>query len=282
MSTSRLREIIQGIRWAFRFANPCEILLTRHFFRRKRSVIIEHGGLQMLIDSQTSDAQAVTEVLLEGMYDSAIRRAAENCSAFSYLNLGANIGTFDVRIFELLRGQCQRIAGVAVEMNPATHARLLLNLELNNLRSVHAINAAAWDTAGVTLVRIEERDTGQKCGEAGAGDGGESGYSVPLLPWRELFGKAATTPVDLIKIDIEGAEQKVVPQMTEADRKRIRFLVIETHGADVRQQVGTHLQGIGFQRANETPGDGETWLTLWKNPKAPPPSASQNPCEVRE
>ncbi len=278
MSTSRLREIIEGARWAFRFANPCEILLTRHFFRRKRSVIIEHGGLQMLIDSQTSDAQAVTEVLLEGMYDSAIRLAAENCSAFSYLNLGANIGAFDVRIFELLRGQCLRIAGVAVEMNPATHARLLLNLELNSLRSVHAINAAAWDTEGVTHVRIEERDTGQKCGEAGAADG----WSVPLVTWRELFGKAAAGPVDLVKIDIEGAERKVVPQMTEADRQRIRFLVIETHGAHVRQQVGSHLQAIGFQQSTETPGDGETWLTLWKNPQAPPPSASPNSCEVRE
>ncbi len=53
----RLKEILGGVSWAFRFSNPCEILLTRHFFRRKRSVIIGHGGLQMLIDSQTCDAQ---------------------------------------------------------------------------------------------------------------------------------------------------------------------------------------------------------------------------------
>lgn len=269
----RLKEIMGGVSWAFRFSNPCEILLTRHFFRRKRSVTIEHGGLQMLIDSQTSDAQAVTEVLLEGMYDSAIRRAAEDRPAFSYLNLGANIGAFDVRIFELLRSQCQRITGIAVEMNPATHARLLLNLELNNLRSVQAINAAAWDTAGVTHVRIEDRNTGQQCG--GEDDVAE-GWSVPLLPWRELFEKASATPVDLVKIDIEGAERKVVPQMTEADRQRIRFLVIETHGSDVRQQVAAHLQLIGFQQSHEKPGDGETWLTLWQNPHTPPSSATQN------
>ena len=273
----RLKEILGGVSWAFRFSNPCEILLTRHFFRRKRSVIIGHGGLQMLIDSQTSDAQAVTEVLLEGMYDPAIHRAAEGCATFSYLNLGANIGAFDVRIFELLRGRCQPIAGLAVEMNPATHARLLLNLELNDLRSVRAINAAAWDTAGVTQVRIEERNTGQQCAEEGAADG----WSVPLVPWRELFGKTSATPVDLVKIDIEGAERKVVPQITEADRQRIRFLVIETHGADVQEQVGTHLRAIGFQQESQTPGDGETWLTLWQNPQARPPSASPTACEAR-
>lgn len=269
----RLKEIMGGVSWAFRFSNPCEILLTRHFFRRKRSVIIEHGGLQMLIDSQTSDAQAVTEVLLEGMYDSAIRRAAENCAAFSYLNLGANIGAFDVRIFELLRGQCQPITGLAVEMNPATHARLLLNLELNNLHSVQTMNAAAWDTAGFTQVRIEERNTGQQCG---GDDGVADGWSVPLLPWRDLFAKASTGPVDLVKIDIEGAERKVVPQMTDADRQRIRFLIIETHGADVREQVSFHLRAIGFQQSHETPGDGETWLTLWQNPQASQPRTFQN------
>lgn len=277
MSASRIREIIAGARWAFRFSNPCEILLTRHFFRRKRTVVIAHGGLQMLIDSQTSDAMAVTEVLLEGMYDSAIHRAAEGCSTFSYLNLGANIGAFDVRIFELLRAQCRPIAGIAVEMNPATHARLLLNLELNDLHSVRAINAAAWDTAGVTQVRIEERNTGQQCAEEGTADG----WSVPLVPWRELFGKTAGGPVDLVKIDIEGAERKVVPQMTEADRQRIRFLVIETHGADVQEQVGAHLRAIGFRQESQTPGDGETWLTLWQNLQARPPSASPTSCEAR-
>jgi len=95
------------------------------------------------------------------------------------------------------------------------------------------------------------------------------GWSVPLVPWRELFGRVVAGPVDLVKIDIEGTERKVVPQITEADRQRIRFLVIETHGADVRQQVGAHLQAIGFQQATETPGNGETWLTLWQNPQAP-------------
>ena len=162
-------------------------------------------------------------------------------------------------------------------MNPATPARLLLNLELNDLHSVRAINAAAWDTAGFTQVRIDERNTGQQCG----GEGVAGGWSVPLVPWRELFGRVVAGPVDLVKIDIEGADRKVVPQITEADRQRIRFLVIETHGADVQEQVCTHLRAIGFQQESQTPGDGETWLTLWQNPQARPPSTSPTPCEAR-
>ncbi len=257
---SRLREIVGGIQWAFRFGNPLEILATRHLFRRKRTVVIEHGGMQMLIDSQGSDASAIGEVLLEGMYDTAIRRAAEGRESFRYVNLGANIGAFDIRVCQLVRPGCLRVKGTAIEMNPATHARLTLNLELNRLYAVRSINAAVWDQPGETLVRVEERDTGQSM----AGGAVDGGCPVPLLPWTELFTQAAVHgPIDLLKIDIEGAEERVVPQITAADRARVRFLVIETHGLEVDRKVKAHLGGIGFREIDRQPGAGATHLSLW-------------------
>ena len=215
----------------------------------------------MLIDSNSSDAMAVTEVLLDSMYDQAIQTAGEGDGAFRYLNLGANIGAFDVRVFQLLRNKRPSIDGTAVEMNPATCARLLLNLELNRMFSVRVINAAAWDQPGNTLVRVEDRDTGQRC------DVGEDsrGRPVPLMPWRELFDIAsAGGTLDLLKIDIEGAEEKVVPQITEHDARRTRHMVIETHGLDIHKHVGDHLRGVGFDLASETPGLGNTHVCRWK------------------
>ena len=187
MSVSRLREIIAGVKWAFRFDNPFEVLCTRHVFRRKRSVMVEHGGMQMLIDSQSSDAMAVTEVLLDAMYDQAIKSASTATGDFRYLNLGANIGAFDVRVFQLLRARHHSIIGTAVEMNPATCARLLLNLELNRMFSVRAVNAAAWDEPGTVFLSVEDRDTGQRC----AVGGDTRGHPVPLMPWRAMFDIAS-------------------------------------------------------------------------------------------
>ena len=260
MNASRLREIIEGIQWAFRFENPFEILCTRHVFRRKRSVMVEHGGMQMLIDSQASDAMAVTEVLLDAMYDQAIETAGKAAGDFRYLNLGANIGAFDVRLFQLLRDRHPTITGTAVEMNPATCARLLLNLELNRMFSVRAINAAAWDEPGTVFVSVEDRDTGQRC----AVGGDSRGHPVPLMPWREIFGSASSGgTLDLLKIDIEGAEEKVVPQITGDDARRTRHLVIETHGLGIHQRVSDHLRGVGFVLMSETPGPGETHVSRW-------------------
>ena len=262
MMLRRCHEIISGIRWAFRFANPVEILATRHLFRRKCSVVVEHCGMQMLIDSQSSDASVVTEVLLEGVYDDAIRTAAAGRTDFRYLNLGANIGAFDVRVFQLLRGTCAIVEGTAIEMNPATHARLLMNLELNRLYSVRAINAAAWDEPGSTLVRLDERSTGQKC--TGAGD--ISGCPVPLLSWSEIFrGYCPPAGLDLVKIDIEGAEAKVVPMITESEAAKIRYLVIETHSPEIHSSVTAHLESVGFAKQSEQPGAGLTHLQVWRS-----------------
>ena len=261
----RLQEIATGVRGAFRFDNPFEILAMRHVFRRKGSIIVAHSGMQMLIDSESSDSMAVTEVLLDSMYDEAIQTAGAGEGGFRYLNLGANIGAFDVRVFQLLRSKCPSIVGTAVEMNPATCARLLLNLELNRLFSVRAINAAAWDEPGTTFVRVEDRDTGQRC----AVGGDQRGQPVKLMTWRELFDIASAGEVlDLLKIDIEGAEEKVVPQITGDDARRTRHLVIETHGLDIHKRVGEHLRGVGFVQTSATPGPGETHVSRWEGAKS--------------
>ena len=216
--------------------------------------------MQMLIDSQSSDAMAVTEVLLDAMYDQSIETAGAAEGDFRYLNLGANIGTFDVRVFQLLRARHPSITGTAVEMNPATCARLLLNLELNRMFSVRAINAAAWDEPGTVFVSVEDRDTGQRC----AVGGDTPGHPVPLMPWRAIFDIAsAGGTLDLLKIDIEGAEERVVPQITADDARRTRHLVIETHGLGVHQQVGNHLRRVGFVQTSENPGLGETHVSRW-------------------
>ena len=211
---------------------------------------------------------AVTVVLLEAMYDQSIETAGAVAGDFRYLNLGANIGAFDVRLFQLLRGRHQSITGTAVEMNPATCARLLLNLELNRMFSVRAINAAAWDEPGTVFVSVEDRDTGQR----GAIGGDPRGHTVPLMPWRELFDLASVGgTLDLLKIDIEGAEEKVVPQLTGDDARRTRHLVIETHGLGIHQRVGDHLRRIGFVQASETPGPGETHVSRWEGAKTAAP-----------
>ncbi len=269
----RLSQILAGFRWAAKFDNPLEILVTKHLLRRKSPLALVHQGMQLFIDLRTSDGHVVGDVLLEGMYDRHLNEVGKGRKPFRYLNLGANIGTFDLRVFQIFGSQC---SGVAVEMNPATFARLVMHLEDNRLLSrVRAINAAVWDAPGEAQVEIEERDTGQTCrspggtGTRGHGDMGSEHqeWPVPLVPWRDVFALASQGGmVDLVKVDIEGAEEQVIPCITPDEAARMRFLVVETHGPSARQVVTGHLQALNFTRLSEEPGTGTTHLAFWKAP----------------
>lgn len=87
---------------------------------------------------------------------------------------------------------------------------------------------------------------------------------MPMLPWGELFATASGgETVDLVKIDIEGAEERVVPCITSAEAAKIRFLVVETHGPSARTAVNAHLSNLGFRLISEDPGTGQTHLGFW-------------------
>jgi len=176
----RARDIWGGWRWAFQFDNPWSILFHWHVIRQRDNLLLRQRGCELVIDARTSDRNAATDVLVNGMYDTAIRRAAAGAHGFTYLNLGANIGAFDIR--------CAQLAGpishaLSVELSPLTHARLLLNLARNGLSAVRALNAGVWDSPGHTFVSDGDRGTGQHCVVT---DDPHGGRPVPLVSWREI------------------------------------------------------------------------------------------------
>jgi len=257
----RIKQILHGLRWAWRFENPLSILLQRKIGKTCSLEVLVHRGSQIVVDRIGSDRHVVTDVILDGMYDSFLERASRDRTGFRYMNLGANIGTFDIRVFQMLASKVPAIHGIAVEMNPVTYARLTLNLDLNGLYSVRPLNAAAWDSRGEVNIDPAGSDTGQRC------ENSRDGWAVPMLPWTELMATAAQgNQIDLVKIDIEGAEERVIPCITVEEAARIRFLVVETHGRTARTVTSRHLLGKGFALLSEEPGSGETHLSFWRGP----------------
>lgn len=256
----RVREILAGIAHAFRFDNPFEYLLNWHLLRRRDPLILRHAGFAVCVNAESSDAHVAAEILIHGMYDAAIRDAAEGRARFGYLNLGANIGVFDVRVAQLVR---LPTVGLAVELNPFAHARLLLNLELNRLHHVHALNAGASSGPGsLRLVQIA-RDTGQVLPPPSEG---KEGWPVPLVGWRELvtlLGEDQT--IDLLKVDIEGSEAAFLEGFAEHARRRVRRAVIESHGPKNHAAVERFFAEAGFAIVRRDATGASTLLTTARN-----------------
>jgi FkbM family methyltransferase len=79
------------------------------------------------------------------------------------------------------------------------------------------------------------------------------GIPVNVITLEELLNRSGLTQVDLLKMDIEGAETQVFETVSTATLRRIRAAVIECHpeaGADITL-IQAKLIEAGMQTASD-------------------------------
>jgi FkbM family methyltransferase len=156
------------------------------------------------------------------------------------LDCGANIGL--ASLFFKRRFPAARIT--AYEADPALFAIARANLAANGAADVDVVNAAVWTAAGRVTFRAEGTDSGMIDGLAGGVAG--PAVEVPSLRLRDIL---AAGPLDLLKLDIEGAEDAVLADC-EPVLDRVSAIVMDLHEFDpsVRQapRVLDRLTRAGF------------------------------------
>lgn len=121
------------------------------------------------------------------------------------VEVGANIGTHTVPLARLLGSRGRRL--LAVDAQRAVFQMLCANIALNGLLNVQAENVACSDVSG--WVTFDEPDYAS-LGNFGAVEMKPSGgaHRVRAIPLDELV--PAGMDVGLVKLDVEGFEQKVL------------------------------------------------------------------------
>jgi FkbM family methyltransferase len=135
---------------------------------------------------------------------------------------GANIGLASLYFKRLYPSA--RIT--AFEADPVIHAVLADNLRRNGAGDVEAVHAALWTERSEIDFRCEGADSGSVAEVTGAPAGPVR--RVPAVRLRELLDKE---PVDLLKLDIEGAERAVLADCG-ASLRQVRALCLELHEFD--------------------------------------------------
>lgn len=159
------------------------------------------------------------------------------------LDCGANVGLASL-FFHRSYPQA-RIT--AFEADPALGAILDANLRANGAGAVETRHAAVWTSTGTLTFQCEGSDSGMIGALPGAVRGRAT--TVPSLRLRDLLDEG---PVDLLKLDIEGAEDAVLADCEPA-LHRVQALVMDLHEFDpsVRQapRVLELLARAGFRYA---------------------------------
>ncbi len=147
----------------------------------------------------------------------------------TFVDVGANWGYFTLVAAHAV-GPAGRV--VALEPDPRVHAELAANLARNGIRNVTALAVAASDQAGeATLAGYADADRNRGVSSLVAAPAGDApSFAVRTAPLDDLLDEQGIGAVDLVKIDVEGAEELVVRGMTRglADG-RYRRILVELH-----------------------------------------------------
>jgi FkbM family methyltransferase len=138
------------------------------------------------------------------------------------LDCGANVGLASL-FFRQLYPQA-RIT--AFEADPALFAILGANLTANGADSVEIRHVALWTSTGTLTFQCEGSDSGMISSLPGVVDGRPT--TVPSLRLRDVLDEG---PVDLLKLDIEGAEDVVLADC-EPVLHRVKALLMDLHEFD--------------------------------------------------
>lgn len=173
------------------------------------------------------------------------------------IDCGANIGLSSLYFKRLYPGA--RIK--AYEADPDIHAILSENLRRNGASDVDCVNAAVWIQNGRINFLCEGADSGTLTELAGDLNGTDR--SVPSVRLRDIL---AEENVDLLKIDIEGAEREVLMDCASV-LGNVRAMLLDLHDFAPRQRnipaILNLLEQEGFMYTLD-----ELRLLPWRPPVA--------------
>ncbi len=152
----------------------------------------------------------------------------EDSTSFTFLDVGANIGTFSLAVAERFEGA----VGIAIEPVPLTFRFLRRNLAQNGIGGSVAPEWGAITSQGETMeIHWNSRDSSTASSLLRGGIDAVA-ISVPAFRLEDVV-ESFDDGIDLVKIDIEGAEYGLLTDIVSlVQTVSIRRLIIEYHDVD--------------------------------------------------
>ncbi len=170
-----------------------------------------------------------------------------------FVDIGANVGSYSIFVGTRAKGD---VTLFGLEPHPRTFQKLVYNLQANNLPIEHIINCGAGPERGE---RDLWSDGGSNIGHTSMLKAGTANpkisVAVPVAPLAELLSEHGITKIDLLKIDIEGFEDRALaPFLTGASPAMLpKHILIETSHQDLwKEDLLKILQSKAYWKIFET------------------------------
>lgn len=208
---SALRLLYLGATTLFR-SNP-------RMMQRPVHLKLRLGGRSFAVSLKTrTELDILEEVGLEDEY-----RPADSIPARTIVDLGASVGLATLRLL----ASHPEATVVAVEADPVLIPRLRANVAGLPVTVVHA--AVAASSGERQFFRSDIDSWGNSLDNT---SGAQSAVAVPAISLGDLLDRHRVEEVDLLKLDVEGAEWEIFEAPLD---RRVAAIVGEVHGREGKQ-----------------------------------------------
>lgn len=212
------------------FSNPLQITLLRFglirmpvfSYRIKGPTGLSFTMLARPGTTSMADLFVLREVFVEETYADILPLLPRR--AVNMLDVGANLGSFGVWLAArhgVARGRC-------FEPDPSSFRLCRFNLSFNGCAQVVPMPQAVGGSARVIQMRINTTRPGGNSIYGSAATEEETA-SIEVVPFAKILSES-DGPIDLLKMDCEGAEWEIVDQTPAELWQRCAMIVAEIHG----------------------------------------------------
>ena len=202
-------------------------------------------NMSVLIKRNSSDARVLNQIFIEEEYKPIVNLFKKyKITPQKIIDAGANIGLTSLYLNSVYDG----VESIAIEPNESTFLRMRKNLEINSCRSVLPLNVGLWSSDTYLSPANTFRD-GQDWSFSLKEEKIITPKSIKARCIKGLLNEYDWESVDLLKMDIEGAESEIFKSSNAVAEwlPHIKILAVEIHDEfDCRDRILNILSSKQF------------------------------------
>jgi FkbM family methyltransferase len=219
---------------------PLELALFLKWALRVKRIEAEAQGIKLWVDPASNFGK---RILREGNYEAELTTAFRELlyPGQTFVDVGANEGWFSMLAAKLV-GSSGRV--LACEPQERLWPVITRNIFLNNFANVQLLPFAVAEQPSEAVINLYPSLNTGSSNISDTKRRWETQQRIKLLPLSDILSSLQGRDVDLVKVDVEGFEHKVLLSAGEHLGSKIKRLVVELHPAQ--------LEALGSSEADVT------------------------------
>ncbi len=246
-ATSRLPNNWLGLR----IANGLRRIVTMRM-AANGGLDVERWGLRMRLHPRDNGCEKGA-LFTPQMYEAPERaelaaeidKAAASGRTFVFVDVGANVGLFSLFVASRAGARAKILA---IEPEPENLRRLRFNVAANPGIPIRVIPLAVDESAGKVALETNLRDRGGTRTQPSRQHHQTGTAEVECLPLQDLLKREGLSYIDALKIDVEGAEDRILASFFRDTAQSLwpRLILIEDSRDSWRLDLFSLLAQCGY------------------------------------